>query len=468
MSSLAPQRLSPGALLDQKWRIDGLLGEGGMGAVYSATHIRNGRTVAIKVLHADACEDEGVRQRFLAEGYAANRVEHPGTVQVLDDGMTAQGQLYLVMERLVGKSFESLAERTGGRLSLGDVLRLGSGVLEVMAAAHAKGIVHRDLKPENFFLCDDGTVKVLDFGIARVHSMNSHKRLTVTGTAMGTPAFMPPEQALGQWDAVDARSDVYSLGATFFTLITGKLAHDAPTVQEMLVRVATRPAPIIRTITPDLPQGLAAVIDRALLMDPVQRWPNATAMLEAWRREMINVDRTTLLAVVPRVVSSPEIRIAVGQSDPLPGTQTAAPVSSSSLRKTLRKHKKGVGAGVLIAIAAIGVVGVVLFRTLGSGTSQAGPTVQTDVDPRPAASPTQDSTITVAPAITAAPSLSDTSAQTATPAQTQSAPTAGASGTAARPDTQPSTRPTSQPSTKPTSQPKTPGTATTKNPLEYR
>ncbi len=166
MDALPNALLSPGSILDGKWRIDLPLGEGGMGVVYAAEHTRNRLNVAIKVLYPKLAKDPAIRERFLYEGYAANRVGHAGTVQVLDDGQTAEGLVYLVMERLVGETIAARAERLGGALPIVEVVALGDAMLSTLAAAHKQGIIHRDIKPENVFLTREGTLKLLDFGLA--------------------------------------------------------------------------------------------------------------------------------------------------------------------------------------------------------------------------------------------------------------------------------------------------------------
>ncbi len=279
--------LPAATILDAKWRLESLLGEGGMGAVYAATHVRNGSQVAVKLLHSEVSRDSKARERFLHEGYAANKVGHPGVVRVLDDGATADGHIYLVMERLVGRSLETVAEQAGGFLPVNDVMRYAIPWIEVVAAAHAHGIVHRDLKPENVFVCDDGQVKVLDFGLARVKEVASQKRLTATGVPLGTPAFMPPEQALAHWDKVDASSDVYSLGASLYTLITGQLVHDGSTVPEIIVAVCTKPARPILSITNTVPPPIAMVIDRALQFRQADRFADAGEMLGALKAALV-------------------------------------------------------------------------------------------------------------------------------------------------------------------------------------
>lgn len=279
----APDVIQPGSILDGKWRVDQPLGEGGMAAVYAASHVRNGLQVAIKVLFPKLAKDPGVRERFLHEGYAANRVGHTGTVQVLDDGTTPDGIVYLVMERLVGESIADRAERLGGALDPAETVAIAEAALETLAAAHKSGIVHRDFKPENLYLTKDGALKILDFGLARVFETTRHARLTVEGVLMGTPAFMPPEQAQANWAEVDARSDVYSVGASVWTLMSGRLVHEGATALQILVKVSTQPAQPLQTHAPTVPDKVADVFDRALVKDRMGRWADAEEMLDALR-----------------------------------------------------------------------------------------------------------------------------------------------------------------------------------------
>jgi serine/threonine protein kinase len=280
-----------GTMLRDKWRIDRLLGIGGTAAVYAGTH-RNGKRGAIKILHFELAQDDDARRRFLKEGYAANRVAHPGAVSVLDDDSTDDGSVFLVMELLDGRSVDALAKgEPHHRLGLAATLNIVDQVLEVLAAAHDKGIVHRDLKPENLFLTRDGTVKVLDFGIARIHERSgAAARATRVGDAMGTPAFMPPEQALGNWDDVDPRTDLWAAGATMFTLLTGRMVHEAATLNQILLAAMTKPAPPLRSILPDVPAPVAEVVDRALAFERDRRWPDARSMQAALREAGSGVD----------------------------------------------------------------------------------------------------------------------------------------------------------------------------------
>jgi eukaryotic-like serine/threonine-protein kinase len=272
-----------GTLLQEKWTLDSLLGAGGMAAVYGATH-RNGKRVAIKMLHAELSHDEEIRRRFLQEGYAANAIQHDGAVSVLDDDVTPDGSAFLVMELLEGETVEGRWERGGSKLPAGDTLSIADALLDVLASAHDKSVVHRDIKPENVFITKAGTVKVLDFGIAKVFEQRqSGGTTTRAGTIMGTPAFMAPEQALARWDQVDGRTDLWAVGAMMFTLLTGRHVHEAPSNQEQLIRSATTPAPRLRSVAPDVPADVATIVDRALTFEQAGRWADARAMQQAVR-----------------------------------------------------------------------------------------------------------------------------------------------------------------------------------------
>jgi serine/threonine-protein kinase len=270
-----------GSVIKDKWRIDARLGAGGMATVYSATH-RNGNRVAIKMLHPDYSRDPAVRQRFLREGYVANAVSHPGAVRILDDDVAEDGSVFIVMELLEGESLEARRLRIGGRLPVEEVFTVGDQLLDLLVAAHNRGIVHRDIKPENVFITQDGAVKVLDFGIARMRQQGGFER-TGTGLMLGTPDYMSPEQAGGHPDEVDARSDLWAVGASLFTLLSGQSVHTAETLREYLLATATMPARSLATVAPWVPKPLVQIVDRALELDKDRRWPDARAMQDALR-----------------------------------------------------------------------------------------------------------------------------------------------------------------------------------------
>ena len=236
---MEPEERRVGSIIGGKWRIDALMGSGSMAAVYAVTH-RNGSRAALKILHGSLAADVAVCERFLGEGYLTNSVRHAGIVKVFDDGMTDDGCPFLAMDLLEGETLESLRIRRGGKLALDEALEIGDQIMGTLAAVHGAGIIHRDLKPQNVFVCNDGQVKLLDFGVARIQDRKSASKLSVMGMVLGTPSFMAPEQAMGTRDAVDAKSDIWAVGAILFALLTGETVHMAPTIQARLLAAATR------------------------------------------------------------------------------------------------------------------------------------------------------------------------------------------------------------------------------------
>jgi eukaryotic-like serine/threonine-protein kinase len=272
-----------GSVIKDKWTLDRLIGVGGMAAVYAATH-RNKKRAAIKMLHAELSLDSVMRERFLREGYAANSVGQRGVVTVDDDDVAEDGCAFIVMELLDGESIDARWQRKGKRLPAQEVMSIADQLLETLAAAHHKGVVHRDIKPENLFLTRDGVVKVLDFGIARLHELKGPKTSTQTGNTMGTPAFMAPEQARGKWEEVDERTDLWAAAATMFTLLTGAHVHAGETVNETLALAVTKRARSVGELRPDLHPALIEVVDKALSYEKEQRYKDAFSMQEALRR----------------------------------------------------------------------------------------------------------------------------------------------------------------------------------------
>jgi eukaryotic-like serine/threonine-protein kinase len=263
-----------GTELRGKWTLERLLGEGGMAAVYVGLH-RIGRRDAIKILHQSVAGDPELRARFEQEALAVNRFHHPGAVEIRDIDVTDDGAPFLVMELLEG---ESLASRAGrGPVPTAELLRWVDQLLDVLKSAHAEGIVHRDIKPDNLFLLPDGRLKVLDFGIARVRDGSFGKQMaTRAGIALGTMSYMPPEQLSGI--GVDHRADLFAVGATMLRLLTGRRIHEARNNSELLVRMATVPAPPVREASPQIDPDFAAVLDRALMFTKERRYPDADTM----------------------------------------------------------------------------------------------------------------------------------------------------------------------------------------------
>jgi serine/threonine protein kinase len=276
-----------GKILRGKYRLDRILGIGGMAVVYAATH-RNKKRFAIKMLHPELSVRENIRTRFLREGYVANTVEHAGAVAVLDDDIAEDGSAFVVMELLEGAPIDEVWARHGRRVPLALVLSIGDSLLDVLAAAHVKGIVHRDIKPANLFLTNDGRLEVLDFGIARLHDDTSTSA-TQTGAMLGTPAYMAPEQALAEASKVDGQTDLWAVGATLFSLLTGELVHAGENASQLLVNAATKKAREISSVSEEVPKKVASVIDKALAFEKKDRWANAREMREALAKACLEV-----------------------------------------------------------------------------------------------------------------------------------------------------------------------------------
>jgi serine/threonine protein kinase len=270
-----------GQVVRGRWHLDALLGVGGTAAVYAATH-RNGKRVALKVLHPELSGSSEMRQRFIDEGYVANSIGHPGAVSVIDDDVTEEGDVFLIMDLLEGETLDQIIARAGSLPAM-RVLTIAAAVLDILAAAHGQGIVHRDVKPDNIFITQKHEVKLLDFGIAQMTAPRRGHN-TGTGGPLGTPAFMPPEQARGQWDDIDGRTDLWAVGATMFYLLTGRDVHQGDTVNEELLSAMTKKAPSLAKFAPHLPQPLVDLVDRALAFEREDRWPTAREMQTTVRK----------------------------------------------------------------------------------------------------------------------------------------------------------------------------------------
>jgi serine/threonine-protein kinase len=341
-----------GQVIGERWRVDALLGSGGTAAVYSATH-RNGRRVALKILHREL-GDDAIRARFLREAYLANRVPHPGAVAILDDAMAPDGSPVLVMELLEGETIEQRWQRTRNPLDAGEVLSVIDQVLDVLAAAHTLGIVHRDLKPSNLFLTHEGRVKLLDFGIAHLRDA-SGTTATQPGLSMGTPAFMAPEQARGRWELVDARTDLWALGATMFALLSGRFVHEADTLNEQLLAAMTVPAPPLASVAPHVPPAVAAVVDRALSFERDRRFQDALAMQHAVREAYQTLSQT-VSSHPPSNFPGVEVPTALGPHF-MPPLFTPSLTTSSGMAGSPRVDRESRRTGLMSAIGlAIGII----------------------------------------------------------------------------------------------------------------
>ncbi len=326
--------LDSGTLLGEKYRIDHLIGMGGMGAVYQATHTDLGRRVAVKVLHSQFCSDSDVVERFHREAQLAASIGHDNICEVTDFGMGEDRVPYLVMPLLKGHPLTQILKAEAiDTLRIGDIM---GQVLLALDAAHIAGVVHRDLKPDNIFISRMGDrkdfVKLLDFGISKVLECKAARRLTQTGTVLGTPFYMAPEQARGAM-GVDHRIDIYAAGVILYEALTQQRPYDGKSYTDIVVKIATEPYTPLRQLNPNIPEALEMIVQKAMARQPALRFNTAKEMAQA-------LDR----ALVPRTVSSTKKVI-------------------SSPRPSETRPRWALSAILVLALIA-GLVGVVMIARL--------------------------------------------------------------------------------------------------------
>ncbi|HJL04170.1 MAG TPA: serine/threonine-protein kinase [Polyangiaceae bacterium LLY-WYZ-15_(1-7)] len=359
----APMTPWIGRVIDDRYRIDAHLADGGMGAVFVARHLALDKDVAFKVIHPRFAGDGDLAERFAREAMATGKLEHPHVASALDYGTLPEGGAYLVMQLVRGPSLQDVAENEG-RLDWPRVCGIGAQVADALAAAHAAGIVHRDLKPENVLLepRDDGSelVKVLDFGIARMPdepaepSAVPRRSLTRRGTVMGTPGYMAPEQALGE--STDHRADLYALGILLWESIAGRPLFEGDSLTDIVSKqLADEPPPRLmdEARDPTLPPELQELVDHLLQHRPEER-PDSAAMVRDQLRDL------ALQAAVsgdPRGPTPPAGSFAVRRPDP--STAPTLPVSAvkgGSGERSTRPLLLGGIASLLILLAVGGAL----------------------------------------------------------------------------------------------------------------
>jgi serine/threonine-protein kinase len=310
-----------GKIIADKYRVDRLLGQGGMGIVYLGQHVDLARAVAVKLIRRELMETESVAERFLLEARAAAKIQSEHVGRVLDVGRLETGEPYIVMEYLQGQDLAAHLEQFG-RFDYPSAVDLILEACEAVAEAHHHQIVHRDLKPENLFLVDqpDGgfLVKVLDFGISKqLGAEPSQRVLTSPMTALGSPQYMSPEQMEGTH--VDVRSDIWALGAILYEMVTGHRAFDGDTLAQVCVQVLSGNVRPIHSLNPDIPLELAAAIEQCLRQHKEDRFANVAAFARAV--EPFGTERARLSAQRASAVLG--ILSNAGERLSTPGTQRA-------------------------------------------------------------------------------------------------------------------------------------------------
>jgi len=326
-----------GQLLDGSYEVLRVIGEGGMGRVYEARHTRlHTKRFAVKLLHHELARQPDVVTRFQREAEAASVLTHPNVVGVYDVNTSADGRPYIVAELLQGEDLGSHLDRVG-KLSTVDAVHIVRQVCHALGAAHASGIVHRDVKPENVFLAGpNATVKVLDFGISKV--LETSDGLTKTGTVMGTPDYMAPEQARG--DRVDSRADIYAVGAILYRALTGRKPFEGNDAMSILTAVLTQEPERPSTLNPKIPLSLELIVQQTMAKTPSQRF----ATMEALEQALTPFDAPD--AHLPAVTLK---SVGNATSTPAPGTllQAAARTllatpPSTSIREAMEETARNV------------------------------------------------------------------------------------------------------------------------------
>ncbi len=362
------QRRDPyvGATIDGRYKVEAVLGEGGMGVVYRCVHTIIGKKVAMKVLRADLARDAEVTERFLNEAKSASAIGNAHIIDISDFGQLPDGSTYFVMEFLTGNALSKAVE--AGPMPVPRIVHVARQLAEGLSAAHAAGIVHRDLKPDNIILIDRGTnkdfVKILDFGIAKVST--SEGRLTRAGAVFGTPHYMSPEQAAGA--PVDHRGDIYSFGVILYELASGRVPFDADNFMGILTQHMYKAPVPIRALMPEpqaVPPGLEAIVLKCLSKRPEHRYQTMDELVADFDklREGLVPDAVGEMMTRSGGFNVPADYFKKAQ---MPALVPATPT------QTRTKSRWPLIAGLTGVLAAVGIV-VAIFAK--SGLSQAiGPT----------------------------------------------------------------------------------------------
>ncbi len=385
----------PGAVLVGKFRLGEVIGYGGMGSVWSATHLGLGQEIAIKLVSAEFVKSADALRRFDTEAKAAAKIRSRHVPQVFDNGILDDGTPYLAMELLQG---DTLFKRVhvSGPIPLPEAVWILDQCCRALGRAHSLGIVHRDIKPDNIYLAtsqdDDGyVVKVLDFGIAKVQTLAENEHLsTRTGQLLGTPMYMSPEQARGL-RTIDHRTDLYSLGLVAHVMLTGNLAFSSESLGDLLVQICTQPLPSLRAQAPYLPPAMEEWFQKACARDPDQRFPSAQAFIEALRLAAgvtAGVDRGSIVGprssdagvgLKPQMTPAPS---GMGATMPLQSGSRSVSTTGGTALPAEGAGLPGGGrakaiifavSGVALALGVLGVVVVARHHGEPSATEQGDP-----------------------------------------------------------------------------------------------
>jgi eukaryotic-like serine/threonine-protein kinase len=294
--------METGQTIAGKYRLNRLLGTGGMASVWSATNVFTEREFAIKFMLPQVARTPEAARRFLLEAKISARINHPNIIEVIDVGQAEDSSLFLVMELLTGASLDVAVRRRNPPMPVYDFMLYMRAVAEALAAAHRSGVIHRDLKPTNIFLHTDrdGQVipKILDFGVSKILEEENNTALTVVGTVLGSPLYMSPEQAMGA-EGIDGRTDVFAFGSILFEALGGQRAFDGPNFNALIVTIATTEPKRIDEVAPDLPEPLRALIRECLVTNKKLRLESFDRIVQQLDDMMPELAKSELLLAQP-------------------------------------------------------------------------------------------------------------------------------------------------------------------------
>ena len=377
-----------GQVISSKYKLLRLLGDGGMGSVYEAEHLRLGTHVAIKVLHSDLARRAGLIDRFLQEARVSAQIRSPHVVQVTDVESTDDGVAYLVMELLQGEPLSNL-EKRDRTLPVPTACEYTLQILQALEAAHSLGVVHRDLKPDNVFVTFEGgkpVIKLIDFGIAKLKRAEGaaaagHKNLTVAGMMMGTPEYMAPEQAYSATD-VDARADLYSVGVMLYEMLSGQTPAQGDDPRVVVLKVERGEVVPLVHVAPNVPPEVAGLVHRAMAPRPELRFSSAAEMRLALEAVMAGKRPGTAKIQASSVVAASAVYA------PLPPGGSIAPMHANGGPYVApQEQAKAIGTGTVMGAPAVEaltpnghgsgppppMMGDPNLQRPGTGTARAGP-----------------------------------------------------------------------------------------------
>jgi hypothetical protein len=347
--------LKAGSIIGGRYVLGRLIGKGGMSTVHEATHQQLGKKVAIKLLTGGYNENPSTIKRFQQEAQIAGNIGHPNICAVMDFGTTDDGVPYLVMENLEGESLAAMLKRDG-TVPVDDALRITLQALEALEEVHSRGVVHRDLKPGNLFITSARgygmIVKLLDFGISKVMQSTTKTSLTQTGTTLGTPNYMSPEQ-IREAKVIDQRADLYSIGVILFKMLSGRAPYEGGPVTETILKIMEEPVPSLAEAAPDTPPALVSLVLRSMQKDPAQRFQTAHEFKEEIKK----------------------IQADLGYAAPTPSVRTSVREPAGSEPGAQEEPRDGRGAKIAwvvgaAVLAALCVVGAVLLYPHLKGKAQ--------------------------------------------------------------------------------------------------